>query len=88
MDFSRRFMAGRYGSDPLNNALLILGIALHYRSARIPPGVRTYLSPHCCACAISAFPRNIQARYAENEKFARWWRPVSNRIRGAQGRFG
>ena len=31
--------------------------------------------------------RNIQARYAENEKFMRWWRPVSNRIRGAQGRF-
>ena len=28
MDFFRRFMAGRYGSDPLNNALLILGIAL------------------------------------------------------------
>ena len=33
------------------------------------------------------FSRNIQARYAENEKFMRWWRPVSNRIRGAQGRF-
>ena len=27
-DALRRFMAGRYGSDPLNNALLILGIAL------------------------------------------------------------
>ena len=28
MDFFRRFMAGRYGSDQLNNALLLLGIAL------------------------------------------------------------
>ena len=28
MDFFRRFMAGRYGSDPIHNALLILGIAL------------------------------------------------------------
>ena len=40
-----------------------------------------------CLCYFRMFSRNIQARYAENEKFMRWWRPVSNRIRGAQGRF-
>ena len=28
MNFLRRFMAGRYGSDQLNNALLLLAIVL------------------------------------------------------------
>ena len=28
MDFLRRFMAGRYGNDQLNAALLILGLVL------------------------------------------------------------
>ena len=88
MDFFRRFMAGRYGSDPLNNALLILGIALII-VARILgwAWMNVFILALLCLCYFRMFSRNIQARYAENEKFMRWWRPVSNRIRGAQGRF-
>ena len=81
-------MAGRYGSDPLNNALLILGIALII-VARILgwAWMNVFILALLCLCYFRMFSRNIQARYAENEKFMRWWRPVSNRIRGAQGRF-
>ena len=88
MDFFRRFMAGRYGSDQLNNALLILGIALII-VARILgwAWMNVFILALLCLCYFRMFSRNIQARYAENEKFMRWWRPVSNRIRGAQGRF-
>ena len=84
MDFFRRFMAGRYGSDPLNNALLILGIALII-VARILgwAWMNVFILAVLCLCYFRMFSRNIQARYAENEKFMRWWRPVSNRIRGA-----
>mgnify|MGYP007107565231 CR=1 FL=1 len=78
-------MAGRYGSDPLNNALLILGIALII-VARILgwAWMNVFILALLCLCYFRMFSRNIQARYAENEKFMRWWRPVSNRIRGAQ----
>ena len=88
MDFFRRFMAGRYGSDPLNNALLILGIALII-VARILgwAWMNVFILALLCLCYFRMFSRNIQARYAENEKFMRWWRPASNRIRGAQDRF-
>ena len=87
MDFFRRFMAGRYGSDPLNNALLILGIALII-VARILgwAWMNVFILALLCLCYFRMFSRNIQARYAENEKFMRWWRPVSNRIRGARAK--
>ena len=88
MDFFRRFMAGRYGSDPLNNALLILGIVLII-VARILgwAWMNVFILALLCLCYFRMFSRNIQARYAENEKFMRWWRPVSYWIRGAEGRF-
>ena len=38
-------------------------------------------------CYFRMFSRNIQARYAENQKFLRWWGPVANRLRGARMRF-
>ena len=38
-------------------------------------------------CYFRMFSRNIQARYAENQKFLRWCGPVSNRLRNARMRF-
>ena len=70
MDFFRRFMAGRYGSDPLNNALLILGIALII-VARILgwAWMNVFILALLCLCYFRMFSRNIQARYAENESY-------------------
>ena len=61
-------MAGRYGSDPLNNALLILGIALII-VARILgwAWMNVFILALLCLCYFRMFSRNIQARYAENE---------------------
>lgn len=88
MDFFRRFMAGRYGSDQLNNALLLLGIALIV-IARIFGWhwLDMFILALLILCYFRMFSRNIQARYSENEKFMRWWRPVSNKLRGARSRF-
>ena len=38
-------------------------------------------------CYFRIFSRNIQARYAENQKFLRWWGPVSVKLRNARMRF-
>ena len=78
MDFFRRFMAGRYGSDPLNNALLILGIALII-VARILgwAWMNVFILALLCLCYFRMFSRNTVKRSAENRKYLelRWkWR--------------
>ena len=88
MNFLRRFMAGRYGGDQLNNARLVLSLLLillerftHWRWMTIPVLVLLVL------CYFRVFSRNIQARYAENQRFLRWWGPVGVRLRNAGLRF-
>ena len=85
-----RFMAGRNGNDQLNIFLLIVDVVLIVLST-VWKSASAVLYPFVLALLVyiyfRMFSRNIQARYAENEKFMKWWRPVSNKIRGAQGRF-
>ena len=88
MDFLRRFMAGRYGSDQLNNALLLLGLVLivvEWISRWRWVGI--FVLALLILCYIRMFSRNIQARYAENQWFLRRWGPVSNRLRNMLARF-
>ena len=83
MDFLRRFMAGRYGNDQLNAALLVLGLVLIVIEMVTWAGWGC-LFWRCSSCAtFVCFSRNIQARYAENQKFLRWWGPVSTRLHNA-----
>lgn len=88
MDFLRRFMAGRYGSDQLNNALLLLGLVLivvEWISRWRWVGI--FVLALLILCNFRMFSRNIQARYAENQWFLRRWGPVSNRLRNMLARF-
>lgn len=88
MNFLRRFMMGRYGNDQLNNALLLLGIALlviewitRWR------WMSMFILALLILCYFRMFSRNIQARYAENQKFLQWWGPISMRLHNARLRF-
>ncbi|MGO5029673.1 hypothetical protein [Candidatus Agathobaculum pullicola] len=88
MDFLRRFMAGRYGSDQLNHALLLLGLVLiiiEWISGWKWIGI--FILALLFLCYFRIFSRNIQARYAENQWFLRRWGPVSNRLRNMILRF-
>lgn len=88
MDFLRRFMAGRYGNDQLNAALLILGLVLIVIEMLTGWGwMGMFILALLILCYFRMFSRNIQARYAENQKFLRWWGPVQNRLRNARIRF-
>ncbi len=88
MSFFRRFMAGRYGNDPLNNALLVLGLFLlavewltRWR------WMSMFILALLILCYFRMFSRNIQARYSENQKFMQWWGPVKRRMQDARVRF-
>lgn len=88
MNFLRRFMMGRYGSDKLNNALLVLALAcclLQWitRWSIFGAVVMVLL----VLCYFRMFSRNIAARYAENQRFMQWWSPVGQQLRDARARF-
>ena len=87
-DKMANFMAGRYGSDQLNNALLLLGLGLivvEWISRWRWVGI--FVLALLILCYFRMFSRNIQARYAENQWFLRRWGPVSNRLRNMLARF-
>ena len=88
MNFLRRFMAGRYGSDQLNNALLLLAIVLMVIEWVMKWNWMSMFSLALfILCYFRMFSRNIQARYAENQKFLQKWGPVSRRLHNAVLRF-
>ena len=88
MNFLRRFMAGRYGSDQLNNALLLLAIVLMVIEWVMKWNwMSMFILALFILCYFRMFSRNIQARYAENQKFLQKWEPVSRRLHNAVLRF-
>lgn len=74
----QRFFYGRYGSDQMNFALLILALVLSILGA-------IFFRPLCWVSDVlllyalfRALSRNIPARQRENQKFWKIWLPVKN----------
>lgn len=77
MNFFRRFMAGRYGPDHLNTALIIAAfvISLVWRLTGLR--ILYVLSLLLLLTALFRFlSRNLHARRAENDRFLRFWWPI------------
>ncbi len=69
-----RFMAGRYGSDQLNMALLITAIVFDILNLFIGYYVFSFLSTIVIVFAVfRMLSRNIPRRYEENQKFLKIW---------------
>ena len=86
--FFRRFMAGRYGSDKLNMALLILAVVLCLVSLFIPfPMVKLILMfSYYLLMGYAVFrmmSRNTYKRYQENRKYLQ----LLERIKDRQHRY-
>lgn len=70
----RHFMEGRYGTDKLNMAILLAGLACSLLASLLPGAVLkltfTTVSYACMFFAIfRTLSRNIYKRYEENRKF-------------------
>ncbi len=77
MNWLQNFMAGRYGTDQLSMALLILGMLLTVAANmfRLPfLMILSYLPFLLCLYRI--FSRNINRRRMENNQFFKLWFPV------------
>lgn len=76
----QRFFYGRYGSDQMNFALLILALVLSILGA-------IFFRPLCWVSDVlllyalfRALSRNIPARQRENQQFWKIWLSVKNRL--------
>ena len=79
-----RFMYGRYGPDQLNNALLILGLALAVIGMLFSRPLLTVLSYLPLGyCLFRMFSRNVNRRRLENQRYMQ----LLNRLRDRDSRY-
>lgn len=87
MNYFRRFMIGRYGSDQLSLALLILSILLSFLGGLTNLAILRYIGDIPLVIGVvRMFSRNIEKRRMENYKFSLLMAPVYSRITTAQKR--
>lgn len=92
MNFLRKFMYGRYGSDQLNIALIICSVVLMIL-LRIVSALTgfiwiVYLDWLPIFWALfRMLSKNIQKRRIENEKFLKFWQPVQSRMKYSAEKF-
>lgn len=77
MNWLNKFMAGRYGVDPLSVGFFALGCLLTLTGSITGVGALTYLSYiPLGVCVYRALSRNVTRRRAENSKFVTFMNPV------------
>ena len=77
-----RFMYGRYGSDPLNHALLILYVIFALLNALLHwPLFALLMTADLIWIVYRMFSRNHAARRKENDAFMKLWRPIKERMK-------
>ena len=88
MDWLRRLLYGRYGSDTFGIALLALSLVLNIIATVGHFGILGTLSFVPAAyCLFRMFSKNIAARQAENRWFLKWWIPLWAKIKSFIRRF-
>ena len=78
------FMAGRYGTDKLNMAILVTGLAFSLLASFFPgAAVKLLFTTVAYALMIIAifrtFSRNVYKRYEENRKFLLFFQKVKDK---------
>ncbi len=81
MDKLRKFMIGRYGTDNLNIALMVISIILMILTAITESFVLSMLSYIPLTWAVfRMFSKNIYHRSAENQKFLKIYTPIAKQL--------
>lgn len=82
MSWFRKFMLGRYGSDQLSIALIILALALSILSRIFNSKLLSLV--YLLALGITLFrifSKDIPKRYQENLIFLKKWNPIKKKVR-------
>ena len=79
MNWFKRFMMGRYGSDQLSYAILILGILLVLIDSFIKTAIITvFIFVLLLLSLFRMFSKNIPSRSRENAVFMKIWYRIKN----------
>ncbi|WMJ78282.1 MULTISPECIES: hypothetical protein [unclassified Sedimentibacter] len=79
MNGFRNFMTGRYGTDQLTVALIILGMVLTFTGDVFRLDLLTLISYAAFLMSIyRTLSKNIIARRKENAKFLHYWNPAKD----------
>lgn len=82
MNFLRRLMAGRYGSDQLNMFLLAVYLVFYLLAAVTGLGILSFIGLFAILlCFLRMFSRNLDRRRAENAKFLQMTAPVTKWVK-------
>ena len=85
--FLSRFMAGRYGTDQLNNTLIITYVVLYLISIFTRWSVLYWIALVLVFVTLfRTLSRQIDRRRAENAKFLQLVRPVSRKLKNFKAR--
>lgn len=77
MNWLKKFMTGRYGGDQLNNLLLVIFIFIFILSRFVKYSILPTIALIIVIIFYyRIFSKNIQKRYAENQKFLQFWKPI------------
>lgn len=80
MNWLKKIMAGRYGTDQLSNGLLILSVIFLIISALTKMSVFNNIAMVILLISyIRIFSKNTYKRYEENQKFLKFWNPIKSR---------
>lgn len=81
MNRFRMFMMGRYGTDQLSIAILILGMILSFIAKVFSSSIITFLSYIVFGiCIYRIMSKNAALRRQENYKFLKIWNPIGRTI--------
>ncbi len=83
----QRFLYGRYGTDKLNLALLVLGLVLSLAGGIFFWPLALAADVFYLLALLRTFSRNIPARQRELSWFMGVWGPVENKLRLEKQRF-
>lgn len=83
----QRFLYGRYGTDKLNLAILILGLLLSLLGGLFFWPITLLADALYVWALFRTFSRNIPARQREYAMFLRWWTPAETWLRQRRVRF-
>lgn len=77
MNRFKMFMNGRYGTDQLSMAIIILGMLLTFIGDAFSSSILTLLSYIVFGlCIYRMLSKNIAARQQENYRFVKLWNPL------------
>lgn len=83
LDRYRQFMIGRYGTDQLNMALLVVYVILSIIYSFSRWGIVLFAGYAIVVLLFyRSFSKNTSKRWKENQKFLSYYQPIANRLKG------